>query len=67
MPDAGVIRNKEIIRAGIAFRLSKPTAVCKEEDNRRSPERKNEKTPSALRRPCSSLLWGLVGRDRFKE
>ena len=26
--------------------MSNTTAVCKEEDNRRSPERKNEKTPS---------------------
>jgi hypothetical protein len=61
------VRNKEIIRAGIPFRMSNTTAVCKEEDNRRSPERKNEKTPSALRLTSSSLSWGLVGRDCSKE
>jgi hypothetical protein len=50
------VRNKEIIRAGIPFRMSNTTAVCKEEDNRRSPERKNEKTPSALQLIFSSLF-----------
>ena len=55
MAEAVVDRNK-VAKAGIPNGMPKTTAVSKEEEYRRRPERINEKTPSALLPLSSKLL-----------